>query len=467
MKPKRPNILWLMTDEQRTDSLGYTGSPWAQTPNLDALAQRGTRFSAAYTASPVCVSARACTLTGRPGSSIGVLNNHHPLALNDPKFLTWTFAANGYQVASLGKHHYQCARRAFDFEGGQVLGEQVHYFHYNVPVEAENARVVRYDGGKSPWLFAGRYPGTADDTPEMHNVRQALKWMDGRDPSRPFFLRLSFNAPHTPVVTPAPFDTLVDPDQIDLPIDWSQEGRFASTTHRDFLCDYSGTHRLTEAQIQRARQCYYGTVACVDHCFGALLDALEEQGELENTLIAFVSDHGTHLGDHGFMQKQSYWEESVRVPLFFAGPGIRTQTVDTPINAASLLPTLLDLAGLKVPPQVEFSSLAPTLRQGAPPERRPVFSEIDYGLWGYRSGERRVMVREGRWKLWLYRDPRGPARGAHDPDPVLFDLETDPGETHNLAHDPAYASVMQNLIATIDAWDRERTIVAPVSRHAR
>ena len=95
-----------MTDEQRADSMGYEGASWARTPNLDRVALAGTRFAAAYTPSPVCVPARACMLTGRAGSTIGVLNNHHWLNLADPRFLTWRFAAAGYQVASLGKQHY-------------------------------------------------------------------------------------------------------------------------------------------------------------------------------------------------------------------------------------------------------------------------------------------------------------------------------------------------------------------------
>ena len=464
MAPQRPNILWLMTDEQRVDSMGCSGAPWAHTPNLDRVARSGVRFGAAYTPSPVCLPARACMLTGRAGSSIGVLNNHHRLAADDPQFLTWAFAGGGYQVASFGKHHYGCRRRAFDLEGGKTLGERVYYFEYRVPVDREESGVVHYDGGKAPWLFAGRYPGTVDDTPEMHNVTQALDWMRGRDPSRPYLLRLSFNAPHTPVVTPAPYDTLIDPDRIDLPLDWPDEMDYASDTQREHLCPYAGTQRLTEGQIRRARQCYYGYVACVDHCFGRLLDELDEMGELENTIVAYVSDHGTHLGDHGFFQKQSYWEASARVPFFFAGPGIAPteEAVGTPVNAGSLLPTLLELAGLDVPPQVEYPSLAPVLRDGARLESEPVFSEIDYGLWGYRYGERYLMVRDGRWKLSLYRDPRDPNRCAEREDRVLFDLENDPGERRNLAADPAHAAVMDALIAQIDAWDRARSITEPV-----
>ncbi|NLS79508.1 MAG: sulfatase-like hydrolase/transferase [Chloroflexi bacterium] len=455
--PARPNILWLMTDEQRADSLGFLGAPWARTPHLDRLARSGTCFAQAYTPSPVCIPARGCLLTGRAGSSIGVLNNHHILAPDDPQFLTWRLAAAGYQVATFGKQHYACQRRAFDLEGGQVLGDLVGYYEYKTPVDPQEAGVVRYDGGRSPWLFAGRYPGGADETPEMANVRAAQDWLRGRDPARPFLLRVSFNAPHTPVVTPAPYDTLIDPGDIDLPLDGPQMA-YASATHREYLCDYAGSHRLTPEQIRRARQCYYGQVAFVDHAFGRLLEALGAMGSLENTVIAYVSDHGCHLGDHGFFQKQSFWEASARVPFFLAGPGIESSVVRTPVSAGSLLPTLLELAGAEPPAGVQYPSLAAACR-GAAVAPAPVFSEVDYGLWFYRSGERYVMVRDGRWKLCLYRDPRDPRRCAGREDAVLYDLERDPGERENLAAQPAHAETVGRLVGLIDGWDRGRPIV--------
>ncbi len=468
MTVRRPNILWLMTDEQRADSMGYEGHPWAHTPNLDRVARAGVRFASAYTPSPVCVSARACMLTGRAGSSIGMLNNHHILDPDDPGFLTWRFAAAGYQVASFGKHHYQCARRAFDVEAGSGLGERVHPFSYRVPVDAEDAGVVRYKG-PFPWLFAGRFPGEVADTPEMRNVDLALDWVRRRDPRRSFFLRLSFLAPHTPVVTPAPFDNLVDPDCIDLPIDRPEAGQFATATHREHLGDIAGTQRMTDEEIRRARQCYYGYVACVDNVFGQLLDELRNMGEVDNTIIVYVSDHGTHLGDHGFFQKQSFWEASVRVPMFFSGPGIqkREEAVTSPVNAGSLLPTLLDLVGLPavvgldVPEVVEFPSLASTLRGDAVDEPSPVFSEIDFGVWCYRDGDRYVMIRDGDWKLALYRDPGGRGQRAGAEDRMLFNLADDPGECCNLAADPACASVVTALVDKIDTWDHSRQLKAP------
>ncbi len=450
-----PNILWLMTDEQRADSAGWSGAAWAHTPNLDALAAAGTCFMAAYTPSPVCVSARACLLTGRAGSSIGMLNNHHWLNFPDPRFLTWRLAASGYQIASFGKQHYGCTRRAFDFEGGRTLDAHVDYYG-----GAEDSAPVRYEGGEFPWLLAGRHPGPMEEIAEMQNVADALAWVRRRDPSRPYFLRLSFNAPHTPTVAPAPYDTLIDPDTIDLPLDFPDTLSSATQTQRDFFFPYQGTQRLTPEQIRRARQSYYGRVAFADAAFGQLIDGLREMGALDNTIVAFLADHGAHLGDHAMFQKQSFFEESAKVPFFISGPGIGSASVETPVSTGSLMPTLLALAGVEMPEGLDYESVLPASEANA--AQRPIFSEIDLGLWGrYRNGDRRVMVRDGRWKLWLYRDPADRHRLADSADPALYDLETDPGERHNLADDLDYVEVMGELIAKIDDWDDSRTHTAP------
>ncbi|OGV81506.1 MAG: hypothetical protein A3K19_26020 [Lentisphaerae bacterium RIFOXYB12_FULL_65_16] len=456
-----------MTDEQRVDTMGAYGSAWGHTPHLDRLANEGVRFDAAYTPSPVCIPARACLLTGQTASTIGVLSNHHVLALENPRFLTWEFARSGYQVASFGKHHYACRRQAFDLESGVHIGPLVDCCNYKVPIDPAEYNVVHYDKGKMwKWLFAGRFPGTVEDTPEMQNVRQALRWLKGRDPNRPFFLRLSFLAPHTPVVTPAPYDTMIDPSRIDLPIDQPGDLKNLPRPVSESLQKHAGAHVFTREQILRTRQCYYGYMACTDHCFGVLLDAMRELGELDRTLIAFVSDHGTHLADHGFYQKQSFYEASARVPFFFAGAGTARQAVvRTPVNTGGLLPTLMEMAGMAVPAQVQFPSLAGNVATGVESAGTPVFSEHDYGVWGgYRDGDRYVMIRDGKWKMGLFRDPRNPATFADDDGLMLHDLAADPGERHNLAAAPECAGVRRELLAKIDAWDRRRDIRVPTIR---
>ncbi|MFC1525997.1 sulfatase [Candidatus Latescibacterota bacterium] len=459
---ERPNILWLMTDEQRADSLGVEGRPWAHTPHLDERARRGTRFAAAYTPSPVCVSARASVLTGRTCSRLEVLNNHQHLPDDRAQFLTQIFAEAGYATASFGKHHYNNPTPAFQTQVDRVLGNRVGYTAYRDDIDTADLGVVRYPGNDEnkafPWILAGRFPGTIDETPEAHTCADALDWLRQRRPDAPFLARLSFNAPHTPVVAPAPYDTMVPEDVVDLPVDDPADlGHLPASVH-EYLIQRAGAHRLTTAQIRRARQCYYGAVAALDELFGRFLAEASSLGALDNTIVAFMSDHGAHLADHGFFQKQSFFEESARVPWVVSGPGVATgAVVEEPVSTGSLLPTLLDLAGLQAPGDVDYPSLAPTLRHGTDPDDTPVVSEIDYGLWDYRSGDRHVMVRQGRWKLVLFRDPSQTRPLADVDGCMLFDLESDSGERHNLSGDPESEAVIDELLQSLDAWDRRHS----------
>jgi len=460
----RPNILWVLTDEQRYDSVGYSGTPWASTPNLDRISQDGVRFCSGYTPSPVCIAARASMLTGRAPSSVGVLGNRHALTMDNPGFLTWEFARSGYQLANFGKVHYSSKRKAFDLEEGYVLGDKVAYEEFLVEIDNEEAGVVQYGGDERRWIQAGRFPGTLEGMPGMMNVRDSLKWVDGRDPERPFFLRLSLNAPHTPVVTPEPFNTMIDPDSIDIPIDFPDQMENRLEVEKECFHPWAGTQRSDTEQIKRMRQCYYGHVAFVDHACGVLFDELEEKGLLENTIIVYAADHGTVLGDHGFFQKQTMYDPSSRVPFFFRWPkGIdKGKEVKEAVSISSLLPTLLDLADIPVPDRVEYPSLAPVLT-GTSDEvlSKPVFTEIDLGTWRYREGDRSIMIRDGKWKLALFRDPRNPTRLEDTEDAMMFDLETDPLERNNLANDQQYSDIKAQLKAKIDEWDSSREIREP------
>jgi choline-sulfatase len=459
---ERPNILWILTDEQRRDSVAAYGAPWAVSPILDRMAAGGTRFAAAYTPSPVCVSARVAMLTGLACSRTGVLNNHHPLPPARARFLTHAFAAAGYDTASFGKQHYNCrAVRAFDTETQIVLDERVGYANYGVP-EPAGAGTVRYPGETRNWLLAGRYPGAFDETPEMRAVAAALAWLDGRDRARPFLLRVSLNAPHTPVVAPAPYDTAIDPGAIDLPIDDATMPGLPAPV-RDNLCAVAGAHRLSLDQVARSRQAYYGRCAFVDAVVGRLLGALAERRVLDGTLVAFVADHGCHLADHGFYQKQSFFDASAAVPFLLAGPGLPAgRVVEAPVNVASLLPTLAALAGVELPAPLDFPSLAPALRGRAPKrDLGPVFGEIDFGIWDYRPGDRYVMVRQGDWKLSVFRDPANPARFAGDDGLALYNLRDDPGERRNRAADAGCDAVRRRLSDAVDAWDRARGAPLP------
>jgi choline-sulfatase len=397
-------------------------------------------------------------LTGQSNPRLGVLNNHHHLPPERARFLTHDFVANGYAMASFGKHHYNCRQvRAFPLEGGSVLDDRAGYTEYRVPVDEKEAGVVYYPTEFRHWILAGRFPGGIDDTAEAKNAALALRWLQERDASQPFFLRLSLNAPHTPTLAPAPYDTCVDPDSINLPIDGPDDLDLPAPV-RENLIQTAGTWRLTREQILRLRQVYYGRVAFLDEVLRRFLAQAQALGALDHTYIIFAADHGCHLGDHGFVQKQSFYEASVRVPFLMSGPGIAPGTVRTPVSVGSILPTCLELAGIDIPQPTDFPSLATSLRNGTEPEPEPVFSDIDFGIWGYRDGDRYAMVREGDWKLALFRDPHDPSRFPDDDGIMLHHLADDPGERTNLTSRPEHRDTIRRLRERIADRDRALTV---------
>ena len=444
---RKPNVLWIMTDEQRSDSLGCYGSPWARTPNLDALASRGALFTNAVAQAPLCIPARIAHLTASYPHQVDVWRNEDDPAKRRPlDHLVHRFRECGYATASFGKQHYCSPNRAFEREEDIVLSGHVGYTRYADRYAEENYGAVRYPG-PTPWLMAGRFPADAQETPEAAVVREAAEWLDRLPADRPFFLRASFNGPHTPVVPPAPFDRVVDEEAVDLPA--AAGDPCPPPWLRSLIETYSGSSSLTEKQIHAVRRCYYGYTAFIDGRVGLLLDKLREKGLPRGTIIVFLSDHGTHLGDYGLVQKQTFYEPVVRVPLIFSwvggtdgragrasvpdlteGPQIARGTrISTPVEARSLLPTLMDLAGVEGPRPPDAVSLADALRSGAEPPDRPAFSEFTLNPPHIRTGERLVMVRKGRWKLCLNVDSR---RGSER----LYDLERDPDETQNLYGTP-------------------------------
>jgi arylsulfatase len=458
---RRPNILWLMTDEQRPDSLGCYRSPWAHSPVIDSLAAEGALFESAYVPSPVCVPCRSALLTGQAASVTGVLHNRQRLR-PDAVFLTWRFEEAGYQTATFGKKHYfgGSGRPAFQVEQGSATEDVVHPEYFHAPYEEAGHDVVKYPKRTDTkevrnWILAGRFPAAEDQSAEVRNLKLAQTWLDGRDKDKPFLLRLSLNAPHTPVVVPSSYLPLIDPGRIRIPEPTAAQ--LAGQPHRDRIVmrGFQGSHVLTPAQLNKARHYYYARCAFADAVFGRLLDYMRARGLLDNTVIVMTSDHGAHLGDQGMVQKQTFYEQVATVPYLFwskehVRPGSRFRV---PVNINSLLPTVLDLAGLPAGGGQE-RSLAPSLRRGAEPPRAPVISEIAFGYQGWRDQERQAMIRDGDYKMTLFPD-------AADPDGALYDLRRDPGETTNLFNNAGQQRTVRRLRERLVAALRRRGESAP------
>ena len=359
--------------------------------------------------------------------------------------LTDQFRAAGYQTASFGKQHYCSTKAAFDKEESFVYSEEVHALHYAERFNIEDYNVVQYPPKPYSWIFAGRFPAGTERKAESKAVAAAKTWLTARDQNRPFLLRLSFNAPHTPVVPPAPFDTLIDPDSIALP----SEAETTPSSEPDWIADSlrsaADASRLTRDQIRRMRQAYYGEVAFVDNLIESFLDWMSGRGLLDNTIVAFVSDHGTHLGDYGLVQKQTFYEPAVKVPYLFWFPQefARGIQINTPVETRTLVPTLLEAAGVDMPERCKNLSLAPTLLNGAKPQATPVFSELTLGSFGMRPDDRLVMVRDGNWKMSLCFSPELS-------DGTLHNLNDDPYERENLYDHTKYATIQNRLTSLIE-----------------
>lgn len=422
-----PNILWIMTDEHRTDSLGCYGSSWARTPNIDRIADDGVVFENAITPAPICLPSRTSLLTGRYPHDTGVWCNGSGLPKQTPP-LTRAFESAGYRTASFGKQHYLASDvAAFQTEHSKVLAEEVGYYDYHVNIDFDDYGVVKYPTDPCKWIFAGKFPASPEQTPEAQAIERAKEWLIGCEPDKPFLLRVSLNAPHTPVVPPEPFYSLIDPDDITLP------------GIPDKLPDYAPewltrhwrmarSDRMSVDDIAAMRSAYYGEVSFVDSLVGGLIDWMEGEQLLTNTIVVFCSDHGTHLGDYGLVQKETFFDPVVRVPYIFWSPllGSDARRIDVPVESRTLLPTLAELAGIELLDPEKYWSLAECVGGGEPVESRPVFSEFSLGSFGLGE-ERLVMVRDGRWKLSLRVDPE-------PTDVVLTDLIRDPDERHDASN---------------------------------
>ena len=441
MSDSRPNVLWLMTDEQRTDALGCYGSRWAVTPHLDLLASQGALFRHAVTPAPVCVPARVSLVTGLSPSHTGVWYNHNHG--REFPLLTEPFREAGYATACIGKQGYHTARPAFALEVPLVLSEHVHYFRYAPRYDEAAHGMVRYPAGPEPWILAGRFPASAEETAEAEAIRAAQSWLGSLASGSPFLLCLSLNGPHTPVVPPAPYDSLIPAEDLGLPAAAKDLPPGRPEWVGTDVVEAASADRLTPEQITAMRRAYYGEVAYLDALLGRLLVWMGAHGLLENTIIAFTSDHGTHLGDYGLVQKQTFYEPVVTVPLVFWYPRAipAGSSYDTPVATLSLLPTLLELAGLP-PPRCDGASLAGPLTQRTEPQTIPVFSEFSLGSYRVRSEDRLAMVRDGHWKASCCLDP-----GPRDVD--LCDLAADPHERRNLHGDPSCAAIEARLLGLI------------------
>ncbi|MGH3349286.1 MAG: arylsulfatase [Nocardioides sp.] len=445
---ERPNVVLICVDQWRGDCLSAAGHPHVQTPYLDRLARSGTRFSAGYSATPTCVPARVALMTGqsqerhgRTGYADGIdFQKAHPVTMPGE------FRRQGYQTHAVGKLHVYPERARIGFDDVDLHDGFLHF--------ARKGRHQQFEYFDDYVTWLRRQPGVdpqADyfdhgvdcnsivarpwDKPEgLHPTSwtgtRTVEWLYRRDPTVPFFLYVSFHRPHPPYDPPAwAFEQYLDlPAYEPVVGDWIDH----HADHRRDGTDDAFVGEVDPRVVHRARAGYYGHMAHIDLQVHRIREALTAHGLDENTIVAFVSDHGEMMGDHHMFRKGFGYEGSARVPFIVAdAPAQSADTapvVDEVVELRDVMPTLLDLAGLEVPDACDGQSLAPLMR-GESSEWRP-------WLHGEHTllGQSLQWVTDGRIKfLWAS------GKGTEE----LFDLTTDPHETHNLAPDPDYRALLE------------------------
>ena len=437
--PKRlPNILFLLTDDQRPDTVAALGNDVIQTPSLDRLVREGVAFTRAVSANPICTPSRAEILTGCNGFRNGVIDFGRKI---DPALATWprTFRQSGYHTWYVGKWHndgkpiergYEASRGLYHGGGGRWAKDAVDFKGFQIT--GYRGWVFQSDDGR---LFPEKGVGLTPDI-SRHFADAAIELIRRR-PAKPFFLHVNFAAPHDPLIMPPGYEDKYNPQDMPLPPNFLPQHPF---DHGNF--DGRDEKLLpwprTEDIVRRTTAMYYAVVSHMDAQIGRILDALDETGQADNTIVIFTSDHGIALGSHGLRGKQNMYEHTVGVPLILRGPGVpRGKRRDAQVYVRDLFPTACEMAALEIPKTVEAKSLVPVLdgRQ----------TEIHSHVVCYFRDKQR-MIRTDRWKLIHY---------PHIDRWQLFDLANDPRELKDLSDDPTQADTIDSLRQKLAAWLKE------------
>lgn len=436
---KRPNVLFILTDDQRAGTIHALGNDQIITPNLDRLVRDGTAFEGAHipggTASAVCMPSRAMINTGKTLFSFPDNGKTIP-----PEAATMgeSFLRGGYNCFETGKWHNGTEGFARSFNGGRDIFFGGMWDHWNVPVcdyredgnyDCEIPFVPNFSANMTPVRVLADKIHAGVHSTELF-CGDAVDFIDSYEDDKPFFLYLSTLAPHDPRTMPEKYRNMYDPDKIELPpnfkpmpdfsFGWSDRGRDEATA--------SFPRRPEE--IRRHIADYYAMISHIDDCVGRVLAALDRRGMYENTIIVFCGDNGLAIGQHGLMGKQNIFEHSTRVPLIMCGPGIphnarRAQYV----YLLDIYPTLCRLCGLEIPASVDGISFDAMFDD---PEAvtRP---EIYYAFQARIRG-----VADGRYKLIEYRTDKLKLT-------QLFDIQNDPWETANLFDFTGYEQITIRL----------------------
>ncbi len=416
---RRPNVILILSDNQRPDTIAALGNRYIKTPNLDRLVREGFAFNNAYfmgsTMGATCMPSRTMLMTGRTLMRIPLTEMCEEEEAANPitgvATLPKTMKEAGYNTLRTGKW-------------GNYPRFAAQEFHRNMVV-------ARSQNGS-----------------ERH-ANNAIDFLRNQTAEDPFFLYVAFAAPNDPHVGPgtAPkkYMDMYKPGDVPVPPNFMPKHPFDNGEMRvrdELLAPWPRTKEVIESHLAG----FYSVITYMDHEIGRILEALEKTGQYDNTIIIFASDTGTAIGSHGLIGMQNLYEHSVGVPLMLSGPGIpRGETSDALVYLFDIFPTICDLAGLAIPGGVDGRSLGSIMRGEAKNVRESAFT-------AYKDVQR--AVRDERWKLIRY---------PKVDETQLFDLENDPHEMRDLAEEPAYTAKVNEMMALLRKWQQRLGDNAPLS----
>ncbi len=418
-KVGRPNILLILADDQRADTIAAFGNPIIQTPNLDRLARGGFRFTRAYcmgsTGGAVCVPSRAMLLTGR---SLFHIKNDMAGMRTLPEILREA----GYATFVTGKWHNRPPALLRSFEQGTAVFFGGMSDHTKVPlvdITPDGSQTCKRIGEKfSSTLFADA----------------AIEFLQSHDGQRPFFAYVPLTASHDPRQAPREYLDMYDPQDMLLPKNYLPQHPFDNgwmVLRDENLAPWPRTERVIRHQLAE----YYALITHMDHEIGRILDALKESGAARNTVVIYAADHGLALGSHGLLGKQSLYEHSMKTPFIVSGPGIpKGQSSDAFAYLLDIFPTVCEITGTGLPSEVDGHSLRGIWRGEKQKVRDSLYTAFAKDMRA---------VRDERWKLIRY-----PQINKSQ----LFDLENDPHEMRNLADEPMHAERVAEMMKRLAQW---------------
>lgn len=484
MSAQRPNIILIMTDQQRADTIGALGAPWMKTPVLDRLAKEGAAFSECFVTSPVCVGARASLFTGKYPHGCQIFSNFQPWSP------TWVqmLADVGYHCVNIGKMHIN----PYDAPGGfhQRLfmenkdrplfldeRDRALYDEWDKALRARKlVKPSRYNRhakdpeGYKDALGAFVWDLDEDMHPDHFIGDTACWWLDDRKNTDPLFLQIGFPGPHPPYDPTA--EALAAYADVDIPVPEVTAEEMAAQPRaqqqlRDNMIDFNfdsiaWRKGVSKEDLLRLRRHYAANVSMIDTQVGRIMSALDARGYLDNALVIFTSDHADALGDHGHIQKWTMYDTVLRVPLICWSKNLDIQrgVRDELVQLFDVAPTILEAAGVPTPHDFEAKSLWGALR--ASPEHQPreaVYAELSRDH--IQTGAEFILMRRDRnWKVVIYLD---------DDYGELYDLQADPQEQRNLWAVPEYEDVRDDLRAQSMVWLARGGLYAnrPISRKAQ